>query len=564
MAAVNAFDKVNEDMLSEYLFLNPEKATMLGLHEPYDYQMPHGGPEHIEKNLALLDRWSSLAHSAAKRQRLSLDQSLSLEALDMAVDRARFYTKIYPIWRMNPDCLSATGSMLLKMATSDYAPISKRVDAISWRLSRLPHYLSEFRTRFDRHHPVEVWTDEAIVACELFPKFLESVTLAAKTRIPDRFLTQLKRSMSVTLDALDDHLEWLRDIRRDSVPDFAMGTARFEKLLKLRRIGLNREQILRIGEAGQKYWRGEMERAVQRLTPKGDFASAAKVVESDCPRRWDDILRGAQAEVHSARAFVEFKGFATVPPEAPYTVSETPDFMAPLFPYGNLHMSSKFDRETSAMYYFTRPRKRSELKQFYNRSSVVTITCHCSYPGHFLQRLISRDKPWMFTLPEFVGTDLLTYGWGFDGLEGWACSSNLMMYEKRYKHDDSVYFQITSTRIMYFLGAIIDVKLSCGEGSVKDYVDEYAEMTSVPRSAAEDTLRATAREPGVPMSYATGLHQFEELRYRLSTMMGSRFDEKAFNDCYMQYADLPMALAREGVLANMMGTAGPSKRIKQG
>jgi len=558
------FEKVNEDMLSEFLFLNPEKATVLGLHEPYDYQMPHGGPEHIKKNLALLERWSVLAHKAAGRQRLSLDQSLSLEALDMAVDRAKFYTDIYPIWRMNPDCLSTLGPMLLKMATSDYAPISKRLDAVAWRLGRLERYLFEFRTRFDGHHPVEAWTDDAIVACELFPKFLRSIEMAARTKIPDRFLTQLKHSISLAEDALDDHLEWLRDTRRDSVQEYAMGTARFEKLLKLRRIGMNKAQVLRLGEKGHKFWRGEMDRVVQRLTPKGDFESASRFVASHSPRRFEDVLKAAEAEVHSAREFVEIKGFATVPSERSFTVAETPDFLAPLFPYGNLYMSTMFEREISANYYFTRPKARKEIKDLYNRSSVVTIMCHCSYPGHFLQRCAAKNKPWMFMLPEFAGSDMLAYGWGFDGVEGWACSSNLMMHDKRDTPDDEVYFQVTSARIMYYLGAVIDIKLSCGEATVEDYVDKYTEMTGVPRTASESNLRWSTREPGATLSYATGLHQFEELRAGLSRSMGRAFDERRFNDCYMQYADLPMALARKGVLASMNGEVGGPKRIKQG
>lgn len=564
MGTVNAFDKINEDMLAEYLFLNPETATLLGLHEPYDYQMPHGGPERIEKNLALLERWSTLAHRAARRQKLSLDQSLSLESLDMAADRAKFYTKIYPIWRMNPDCLSSLGPILLKMATSDYAPLSKRLDAVAWRLSRLQHYLFEFRTRFERHHPVDEWTDEAITACELFPKFLESIESAARTRIPDRFLTQLKHSISLAEDAMDDHLEWLRDMRRHSVPEFAMGTARFEKLLKLRRIGMGKEQILRLGEAGHKYWREEMDRTVRRLTPKGDFESASRLIASHSPRRFEDVMKAAQAEAHSAKAFVEFEGFATVPSEASFTVSETPDFMGPLFPYGILYMSTRFDRDVSANYYFTRPKNRKDIKDFYNRSSVVTIMCHCSYPGHFLQRLAARDKPWMFMLPEFAGADLLTYGWGFDGVEGWACSSNLLMYNKRYKPDDEVYFQIAASQIMYYLGAVIDAKLSCGEATVEEYVDKYTELTGIPRTAAEGTLRRAAREPGSTLSYATGVHQLAELKADLSRSMGRAFDETRFHDRFMEYADLPMALARKGVMASMVDSAGAPKRIKQG
>ena len=564
MVTGNAFDRLNEDMLSEYLFLNPEKATMLGLHEPYDYQMPHCGPEHIEKNLIFLENWSTAAHRAASRHRLTLDQSLSLEALDMAVDRARFFTKSYPIWRMNPDCLSAMGPMLLHMATSEYAPIAKRLDGVSWRLSRLPQYLSEFRTRFDRHPSVELWTDDAITACERFPKFVDVIERTARERIPDRFLTQLKRSKSIAEDALDQHLEWLRDMRRDSIAEFAMGTARFEKLLKLRRIGMDKAQMLKFGEDGYRSWLDEREKLARRLTPKGDVHSAARLLESHSPRRFEEVLKAAEAEAQSARSFVEIGGFATVPPKGRFTTSETPDFMAPLLPYGNLYMASKFDRGLYATYYFTRPKTRAELRAYYCHSSIVTMMGHSAYPGHFLQRCVAKERPWMFLLPEFAGSDILTYGWSFDAAEAWACSASALMYDKGYKPNDEVHLQIIVARLMYYLGATIDVKLCCGETTIEEYVDEYVEATGLSRAGAVSEIKWMAREPGTFLSFATGLHQFKELREEVSGSMGKSFDERRFNDEFMRHADLPMALARKGVLANMMGTAGPSKRIKQG
>lgn len=564
MGAASAFDKINEDMLSEYLFLNPGKATMLGLHEPYDYQMSHGGPEHINKNLAFLEQWKDAAHKVARRGRLNLDQTLSLEALDMAVDRARFFTKDYPIWRMNPDCLSSMGPMLLHMATSDYAPIAKRLDGVSWRLSRLPQYLSEFRTRFDKHHPVELWTDDAITACERFPKFVDVIEKAARERIPDRFLTQLKRSKSIAGDALDQHLEWLRDIRRDSIAEFAMGTARFEKLLRLRKIGMNKAQMLKFGEDGYRSWLEEREKMARRLTPKGDFHSAARLLETHSPRSFEEVLKAAEAEAQSARSFVEIGGFATVPPKGIFTASETPDFMAPLLPYGNLYMASKFDRGLYATYYFTRPKTRAELRSYYCHSSIVTMMGHSAYPGHFLQRCVAKERPWMFMLPEFAGSDIVTYGWSFDAAEAWACSASALMYDKGYKPNDEVYFQIIVARLMQYLGAMIDVKLCCGETTIDEYVDEYSEATGLPRAGAVSEIKWMAREPGTFLSFATGVHRFKELRTEVSRAVGKSFDERRFNDEFMGHADLPMALARKGVLANMTGRAGAPKRIKQG
>ena len=91
-------DKLNEAMLKEFLKVNPDVATGLGIHEPYDWQLPHGGFKRFEYTRVLLDSWHAKAGEIAESEELSVEQRLSVEALRSAKEILQFSLEDYPHW----------------------------------------------------------------------------------------------------------------------------------------------------------------------------------------------------------------------------------------------------------------------------------------------------------------------------------------------------------------------------------------------------------------------------------------------------------------------------------
>lgn len=57
MNADDAFEKIANDALQQFLKKNPEWATFLGFHEPYDKLLSNGSIELVYENLKLLEEW---------------------------------------------------------------------------------------------------------------------------------------------------------------------------------------------------------------------------------------------------------------------------------------------------------------------------------------------------------------------------------------------------------------------------------------------------------------------------------------------------------------------------
>jgi hypothetical protein len=49
------FEELKKEMLDKFFEMNPDWASYLGLHDPYDYLLPRGDTAHYLENLKLLE-----------------------------------------------------------------------------------------------------------------------------------------------------------------------------------------------------------------------------------------------------------------------------------------------------------------------------------------------------------------------------------------------------------------------------------------------------------------------------------------------------------------------------
>ena len=217
------FDQLNERMLERLLQVNPDVATILGKHDPYDRLLPHGGAKRLEDNLALLREWTEQAERISYDERLSRDQEISLEVLRMTLALQRFALEDYPIWRMHPDALEQPGWAIFTMMVRDYAPVEERVAGISSRIAQMPRYLSQFRERFNGSRAVRVWAESALEGCDSFPEFLTSVKKMFSGKVSSDLQKELETNCDRCLDAVRSHRVWLKEIVDNATDDFALG-----------------------------------------------------------------------------------------------------------------------------------------------------------------------------------------------------------------------------------------------------------------------------------------------------------------------------------------------------
>ena len=254
-------------MLNKFLEKNPDSATFLGLHEPYDYLLPNGSSELLVENLRLLENWVKKLKETIKYENLSYDHKIDLEVIEKTYQRWKFNFYEVKMHELDPDAFEGFGGLIFIMFTRNYAPLEKRTDAIAARIEKVPKFLEEFRSRFTKAKPVKLWTEVALEKIQNMSGLFQFVLYATKGKVSEKVYEKLRKAIESLQPVLKTHTEWLRDLLPKSKEDHALGREKFEKLLQLRELGMNSEEIYQLGLKYLDELKTEREQLAHRIAP---------------------------------------------------------------------------------------------------------------------------------------------------------------------------------------------------------------------------------------------------------------------------------------------------------
>ena len=554
----SAFDGYNEKMLSEFLHINPDVATMFGLHDPYDRLLPHGGFKRYKETDELLALWTVTASELGQKEELSVDQKLSLEVLGRWREIYRFGLYEYPLWKMYPDAFESIFTILFQMLVNDYAPLTDRLSSICQRINQIPVYLAQFRTRFSEERINHEWVSSAIETCERFPKFLESIREVSRSVTDDTLAPSLNSGIELANEELVAHLSWLHDLLQKPNLQFAMGKTKFERLMEIRGLPLTPDQILSLGERCIRELKEERCMVAERLIPGGSVIKVQAGINHDRPETFEEALRVAAELMAEAREFVMKNGIATVDEDAMAVVLETPEFLRPIIPFAMCYPPTRFDKQKKGVYFLTRPNNPDDLGGFCNKVTLINTAVHEAFPGHFHQLALSTSKPWIFDLPLAVwsadwGSGVLPFA--TESVEGWALYCEQMMLDHGYHESDELAFQILTDAIFRACRIVADIKLAYGEVTTKGIAEWMAKETGMPLDGLAADVKFYAHSPGYVLSYMVGRHLIYKLRSDLESKLGPKFDEMMFHDLVASYGVLPFSMVENVVRSQMMKLA---------
>ena len=521
-------------MLDKFLQMNPDYATFLGLHEPYDYLMANGSSERLLQNLLFMEEWLRKLSETVKRDELGDEHRIDWEVLQNAYERAKFDFYERRIQELNPDIFEELGGLFFIMFTRNYASIEKRVDAIAARVEKMPQFLDEFRSRFANSRPVKLWTEIAIEKAQQIGGLFQFMLFAAKGQVSDKVYERLSNAVMRLEPALKIHADWLQGLLPKTTEQWALGREKFEKLLKLRTLEMNSEEIYQLGMKYLKDLKTEREQLAKQLAPEKTAEEALKTLESKSPKTFEEALEFTKKTMEDARRFIQEKGLATVYPEDVLLVEETPGFLVPVLPFAAMIMPARFDKPQIGIYVVTRPKDIANLGKHLNFPSIRNTAVHEAFPGHFLQGAISNR-----------GSLVRIFADGTETVEGWAHYCEELMAEKGFSGDLETRFVQVNDMIWRAVRIIVDVKLSRGEMTFDEAVDMLVKDTGMTREGAVAEVRRYTQTPGYPLSYLLGKHLILNLKEEVKRKMGDKFSEKFFHDTVLADGYLPISMLRK-------------------
>jgi len=528
------FEKFTKEFLEKFFEKNPDFATYLGLHEPYDYMLPKGSTERLLENLKMMEEGLTRLKETVNPAELSDDHKIDWEVLEKAYERWKFDFYERRMHELNPDVSEDLGGLIFIMFTRDYAPLEKRVDAIAARIEQMPRYLEEFRSRFEKSQPVRLWTQLAIEKTQNLMGLFMFILQAVNGKVSEKTYERLQKAVENFYPAFKVHMEWLYNLLNKTREEWAIGKEKFERLLQLRELGMTSDEILQLGIKYLNELKAERERIAQQIDPGKSVEEVLAMIESKAPKTFEEALEYTRKAMEEARRFVQEKGIATVYPEDVLLVEETPAFMTPVIPFAALMMPAKYDKPQIGIYVVTRPKDPSNLGKHLNYPSIRNTAVHEAFPGHFLQGSVSNRGSVIRLLAE-----------GAETVEGWAHYCEELMWEKGFITDLETRLIQINDMIWRAVRIIVDVKLSRGEMSFEEAVDMLVREAGMSREAAVAEVNRYTQTPGYPLSYLLGKHLILKLKEEVKQKMGEKFDEKFFHDTITANGYLPISMLRK-------------------
>jgi uncharacterized protein (DUF885 family) len=544
--ADETFENITKEMITKFLEKNPDLATSLGLHDPYDHLLPNASTQNFLENLRLEEAWIRQLKDRVDYEELSQDNKLDWKIVEKFHEISLFTFHERRQHELNPDAFETLGGLIFIMFTKDYAPFERRIDDIAARIEKIPEYLTEFHSRFEKSRPVRLWVQIALETAESMGGLFQFVLHVAKGKVSDNVYNRLQKAVEKLQPAMKAHLDWLNGLLARSSEEWALGKEKFEKLLRLRDLGLTSDEILQFGEKSLKELKAERKSVVQQMAPGKSEEEVMKEIEDKAPKTFEEALKFTEQTMEEARRFVQSQNLATVYPEDTLLVRETPGFIAPLIPFAALNMPAKYDRPQIGIYIVTRPRDASNLGKHLNYSSIRNTAVHEGFPGHFLQGAVSNR-----------GSVVRLFVDGTETVEGWAHYCEEMMAEKGFNSDMETRLIQVNDMIWRAVRIIVDVKLSRGEMSFEEGVKMLVRETGMSQEAATAEVRRYTQTPGYPLSYLLGKHLILQLKREVEQKMGNKFDEKSFHDTIIANGYLPMSMVRK-VFEQKIGRLGKS------
>jgi len=521
-----SWQQLIDDYIAATNAWSPVASTARGFHE-YDAVLGDRGESAVARRAqdvrGLLDRAAKAApgdDEAADADLLA--RRLAWELTDIEQLRS---------WQRNPGAaLGTVGGGCNALVIRDFAPLADRVRSLVGRLQATPALLDQ--SKANMRDPTRYHVQTAIEAGTGMRALFERDLPDAVAPLGDAALKQrFEEARRDALSAVDAYVEWMRtDLLPGAREDYAWGPELIAKLLsQTDAVDEPIGTLIRRGEEDLREHQDLLREVAAKIDASDEPAHVVETVAEDHPAP-GDLLPFVGDLLEDLRSFSVAAGLCTMPTEVRIGVAETPGF-ARMTTQAACSPPGPFETNATAAYYYvtppdaTWPAERIEsYMRFFNRWSIPGVTAHEAYPGHYVHLM------YLHRAPSLAGRYLMTT----TTVEGWAHYIEQVLVEAGYGERDPRY------QLMQLREALLRLcRYRCAFGlhaegwSVERAVDFFVKEGYTSPVIAERETRRGILGPNY-YAYTLGKHQILALRSQLRERQGSKFDQRAFHDAFMQ------------------------------
>lgn len=539
-----AFEQAVDAFIEDYLKQNPVFAANAGRHE-FDGQLPDYSPA----TLKALGDWlhAQRDHFATfTDEKLDAKDRFRRDYLLAVIDGSLFWLEDSGFAWNNPEFYLGDLSPSMYL-TRPYAPLGQRMAAFIRYQQALPKAIEQIKANLKLPLPAS-YIELGVDAFGGYASFFASEVPKAFADVDDNVLqAQLKSSNAAAIKATQDMADWLVAQRPQATQDFALGVDRFRKMLyATERVDIPLADLKAAGEADLARNLAALKAACAQYAPGKSLQQCVAKEQADKPE--DGAVEGARKQLAGLRQFILDKGVVSIPGDEQAKVEEAPAYNRSNIAY--IEIPGPFEKNLPAVYYIAPPdpdwSKAEQQAYIPGKATLLYISVHEVWPGHFLQFLHSNRANWKF--------GQLFVGYAF--AEGWAHYCEELMFDAGLDGatPESHVGQLTDAllRDVRFLSAIgmhtEGMTMAQSEQMFRDKAFQD------PGNARQQAARGTY-DPAY-LNYTLGKLMIMQLREDWTRDKGGHAAWKAFHDGFLFYGGPPIPLVR----AQMLGGA-PAARL---
>lgn len=515
MAERDPFLALGERFLLSMFELNPGRASEMG-RESFDTQLPDSGPE---KALAQLELWEDAARELSRMDLSGHDLERVLDQ-EVVANQARLERHLFehaPFSRAGGNPVQEYLEMLEPFYSRPIRPLPERVEALLARVEGGANFLRKSRTRIQE--PVHLWLDQLEGSCQEGIDFLDALSgWAQGLRDPEvsaPSVTRLAAKSQELKVELEAYRSWSEaELRPKAKPFPGMDPEAFDELLRIRRLGYTRAELLELSRESMAEIQADYQDALAAMFSTRDIAQAEALwLETASPDFEATLEMYRDAVAQSRRFVVETLGLK-LPSQEILEVGPTPKVLENFLPSAAYLEPAAFaPGPLRGQYFVTRPKHPTQSLEE-TPGMIFNVSCHEGYPGHHLQLSWACLQPSPFR--RFLSGD--------EFCEGWAHYSEEWMTEAGFRPVPGMRAGQLKDALFRALRIRVDVELQTGALGVEEAIEVLQREGGMTPSRAAGEVAWYSYSPGYPLGYLVGKILVRELRDRVEAAHPKRGD----------------------------------------
>ena len=445
-------------VLDELLERHPEWATILGDHR-FDDRLADLGPAGASEELA----WA--ARRLADLDAVDTDALEAPERVDAALLHNQLLDRTFALEELREtswDPLVANpGTSIYTLLARDFAPLGDRLRSAAGRLRAVPERLATARDTLGAMPKVHV---ETAIAQFTGTRTLLATELERRLGEEPLLRGEVEPARDAAVEAIDEHLDWLRSRLAEAEGDPRLGAERFSRKLGLTLDTANdADAVLARAEADLERLEGLIAETAARLDDGDTEGRVRRVLDrlaGDGAVDDDTIVGLCVDAMAQTTEFVRAADLVTVHDD-PVEIIVMPEIhrgvaVAYCDPPGPLESASlpTYFAVSPTPADWTEERVRSFFRE-YNAHMLQNLTVHEAMPGHVLQ--LAHNKRYQAPVPVRKAM------WSGSFVEGWAVYAEELMADSGYRSDeglnDALRMQQLKMQLRMTINAILDARV---------------------------------------------------------------------------------------------------------